>query len=135
MRNSVFSTFWLVEINMLQKRLLSCSFKRSLKNKYCVKSVRIRSFSGPYFPAFELNKERYSVSLRIPSECRKIRTRKTPNRDTFHVVKYKSHLMFILLLSSDINLNPETVITTRKDKLCEVLPTQNCIFFTEKMEC
>ena len=34
----------------------------------CVKSVRIRSFSGPYFPAFGLNTERYSVSLRIQSE-------------------------------------------------------------------
>ena len=30
-----------------------------------VKSVLIRSYSGPYFPAFELNKERYWVSLRI----------------------------------------------------------------------
>ena len=25
----------------------------------CVKSVRIRSFSGPYFPAFRLNTEKY----------------------------------------------------------------------------
>ena len=33
-------------------------------------------FSGPCFPAFGLNKERYSVSLRIRSECRKIRIRK-----------------------------------------------------------
>ena len=29
---------------------------------HCVKSVRIRSFSGPHFPAFGLNTERYSVS-------------------------------------------------------------------------
>ena len=30
-----------------------------------MKSVRIRSFSGPYFPAFELNTERYySVRMR-----------------------------------------------------------------------
>ena len=36
---------------------------------HCVKSVPIRSFSGPYFPAFGLNMERYSVSLRIQSEC------------------------------------------------------------------
>ena len=34
-------------------------------NIHCVKSVRIRSFSGPYFPAFGLNTERYSVSLCI----------------------------------------------------------------------
>ena len=28
--------------------------------KIYVKSVRIRSYSGPYFPAFRLNTERYS---------------------------------------------------------------------------
>ena len=33
-------------------------------------------FSSPYFPSFGLNTERYGVSLRIQSECRKIRTRK-----------------------------------------------------------
>ena len=32
--------------------------------------------SGPYFPAFGLNMEIYSVNLRIQSEYRKIRTRK-----------------------------------------------------------
>ena len=32
-----------------------------------VKSVRIRSYSGPYFPAFGLNTERYGVSLRSPN--------------------------------------------------------------------
>ena len=35
---------------------------------HCVKIVRIQSCSGPHFPAFGLNKERYSVSLRIQSE-------------------------------------------------------------------
>ena len=34
---------------------------------YCVKSVRIRSYSGPYFPALGV-------------------TRITPNTDTFHAV-------------------------------------------------
>ena len=43
---------------------------------HCVKSVQIRSFSGPYFPAFGLNTERYSLSLHIQSECGKIRTTK-----------------------------------------------------------
>ena len=33
----------------------------NIKIKHCVKSVRIRSYSGPYFPAFGLNTERYSV--------------------------------------------------------------------------
>ena len=49
---------------------------------HCVKSVRIRSFSGPYFPAFELN----SACLRIQFEYEKIRTRKTQNTGTFHAV-------------------------------------------------
>ena len=40
---------------------------------YCVKRVRIRSYSGLHFPAFGLNTER-------------MRTRITPNTDTFHVV-------------------------------------------------
>ena len=51
-----------------------------------MKSVGIRSFPGPCFPVFGLNTERYSVSLHIQSECGKIRTRKTPNTETFHAV-------------------------------------------------
>ena len=56
-------------------------------NNCCVKGIRVWSFSGPYFPAFGLNTEKYRISLRIKSQCRKIRTRKTPNTDTFYVVK------------------------------------------------
>ena len=57
---------------------LSCS--------HCVKSVHIRSFSGMYFLALGLDAERYGVSLCIQSESGKMRTRKTPNKDTFHAV-------------------------------------------------
>ena len=35
---------------------------------HCVKSVRIRIFSGLYFPAFGLNAEIYTVNLGIQSE-------------------------------------------------------------------
>ena len=52
-----------------------------------MKSASIQSFSGPYFPAFWQDAERYSVSLRIQSKCGKIRSRKTPNTDTFCAVK------------------------------------------------
>ena len=38
------------------------------KASHCVKSVRIRSFSGPYFPAFGLM-WRDTPNLRIQSEC------------------------------------------------------------------
>ena len=51
----------------------------------CVKGVRIRSYSGPHFPGFRLNTERYEV-FSIQSECRKIRTRITPNTNTFYAV-------------------------------------------------
>ena len=59
---------------------------------HCVKSVRIWSFSGPYFPAFELNTEIHGVNLRIQSECGKAHTRKTPNTDTFHVAWGRNYM-------------------------------------------
>ena len=55
-------------------------------HSHSVKSVRIRCNSGHYFPAFGLNTERYSVSLRIQCECRRLRTRITPNTDNFYAV-------------------------------------------------
>ena len=61
--------------------LFECRFKFQF-----VKSVRIRKYSGPHFLAFELNTERYSVSLHIQSERGKILTRITPNTDTFYAV-------------------------------------------------
>ena len=51
-----------------------------------LKSVRIRSYSGPHFPAFGLNTEKYGVSLRIQSKCGKVRTKITPNTYTFYAV-------------------------------------------------
>ena len=51
-----------------------------------LKSVRIRSCSGPYFPVFGLNTKRYGVYLGIQSKCRKIPTRATPNTENFHAV-------------------------------------------------
>ena len=50
-------------------------------------NVCIRSYSGPHFPAFGLNTERYGVSLRIQSECAKMQTRITLNTDTFRAVQ------------------------------------------------
>ena len=59
-----------------------------LSTNHCVKSVRIRSYSGPHSPAFGL---RYSVSLHIQSECGKMRTRITPNTDTFYAENTKKN--------------------------------------------
>ena len=49
-------------------------------NNCWLKSDRIRSFFGLYFPAFGLNTD---------SDCGKIGNRKTPNRDTFHALYCK----------------------------------------------
>ena len=54
---------------------------------FILTSARIWSFPGPYFLAFWLNKEGYEVSLRIQSECWKIRTRKTPNSYNFNAAR------------------------------------------------
>ena len=53
---------------------------------HCGKSVRIWSFFDSYFPAFGLNAKRCFIPLRIQWDCGKIRTRRTPNTDTFHTV-------------------------------------------------
>ena len=71
---------------------------------HCVKSVRIRSHSGLHFPTFGLNKERYSVSIRIQSECRKIQTKITPNTDTFYAV---------ILLSKTLDMSRNTLRTSK----------------------
>ena len=60
----------------------SWTFHFTLRLLHWVKSVHIQSFSGPYFPTFGLDTERYGVSLRIQSECGKLWTKKTPNTDT-----------------------------------------------------
>ena len=79
--------------------LLPHSQSSSNEKTHCVKNIRIRCYSGPHFPAFGLNTERYRlykyrdteyfVSLRIHSDCGEIRTRITPNTDTFYAVTMK----------------------------------------------
>ena len=55
---------------------------------YCVKSVRIRSYSGPHFPTFGLNTKKNTSSLRIQSEYGKKWTRITPNTKAFYAVSF-----------------------------------------------
>ena len=63
--------------------LLHTLRKRLSKNLHCVKSVLIRSFSGPYFPTFGLNTEIHRVNLRFQFEYGKTRTRKLRIRALF----------------------------------------------------
>ena len=87
MRKKLLKITYNARIKLLK---ITCNTRKNKKqidetmNKtHCVKSVCIRSYSGPYFPTFRLNTERYSESLRIKSKYDKMRTRITPNTDTF----------------------------------------------------
>ena len=60
----------------------SCPRMLALREKY----PNTELFPGPYFPAFGLNTERYSIHLRIQYECGEIRIRKTRYLDAFHAV-------------------------------------------------
>ena len=65
----------------------SCSvFDTQKSSCRYVKSVSTWSYSSPYFAAFRLNTETYSVNLHIQSKCVKIQIRKTPNTDTFYAI-------------------------------------------------
>ena len=64
------------------------------QNSHCVKSVRIWSYSGPHFPAFALNTERYGVFLHIQAQRGKMRTRITPNTETFQAMIFM--ILFLL---------------------------------------
>ena len=56
--------------------------------KHCVKSVHIRSFSGPYFPAFGLNWRDTEYLSVLVQNAGKYRLEKLRiNTDTFHAVK------------------------------------------------
>ena len=66
-----------------------------LRSSHCIKSVRIRSFSGSYFPVFGLNAEKYGISFRVQSESGNMQTRKALNTDTF----YSMTFMNIVLVS------------------------------------
>ena len=81
-----FSWNHFLQLSELQSMMLAYGFDDLLRWKrswawHCVKSVHIQSYSGLHFPSFGLNMERYSIYLHIHS--RKMRTRITPNTDTF----------------------------------------------------
>ena len=69
--------------HLFRKRPYRIAF---LEKTHRVKTFLILSFSGPYFPTLGLITEIYSVNFHIQSKFGKIRTRKTPNMDTFQAV-------------------------------------------------
>ena len=81
-----------------QISFLTCEFKgidqhlfslKSLENHHCVKSVCIRSHSGPHFSCIFSHSEWMSIypySVQMRENAGKMRTRITPNTDSFHAV-------------------------------------------------
>ena len=49
--------------------VLLIPFEPEVEKVNCVKSDRIRRFSGPYFRAFGLNTGRHFISVSIQSKC------------------------------------------------------------------
>ena len=68
----IITTHWLWKLmrSRMMKRCYACVQCNMFFTPHCMKSARIRSFSGPY----------------IQLECGKIRARITPNTDTFYTV-------------------------------------------------
>ena len=99
---------WSIPLRMQDSIFIQIMEWIEIANIHCVKSVQIRIFSGPHFPTFGLNTERYEVSLRVQSECGKYGPEKTPYLDTFHKVIVSSingmHLLLKLALSMNKNL-------------------------------
>ena len=102
----------------------------TIKKNY-VKSVPMRSFSGPYFPAFYLNMERYSVSLHIQSECGKKTDKKNSKYGHFSCsdsCSEKSHWNFKLCLISSrkVSWSHELVVPLQLVRDCWI----KCISIT-----
>ena len=78
--------------NLLRKKAPRRKAPKLEMSAHCVKSVRVRIFSGPHFPAFALNTDIYSVNLCIQSKCGKMQTKQTPN-----TVKFYSLIVFLMI--------------------------------------
>ena len=60
---------------------------------YCVKGVRIRSFSGPYFPTFRLSISPYSV-----------RMRENTDQKNFEYGQFLRSALFLVKIFKDLNV-------------------------------
>ena len=92
----------------------------------CVKSIRTQSYSGPHFPAFGRNTESRDIEyLRIHSECGKMRTRITPNTNTFYAVLAATEKYHLFKVNSRSNGNTGIILMS----LLLTLSIYNTFFF------
>ena len=113
-------------------------------------ALKVYVFGGPHFPAFELNIERYYISLRIQSKCGNIWSRITPNTDTFYTVIFAANVvMFHDVFTVTVNANlliwiikwikinisfNKTVLNTARifDKFTRLLEKLHAFFISNK---
>ena len=84
----IYSIFFLFNIATVNNTILS-PFRQKLKTLQTESHIALRAkcpYSELFWSAFSRIRTKYRVSLRIQSECGKIRLRITPNPDTFHPV-------------------------------------------------
>ena len=123
--------FMLTRCPLLMDSVLKISF---LVTWHWVKSVRIRRFSGPYFPAFGLNMERYGIrtkySLKVSPNAGKYGPEKLRTRTLF--TQCESLLKnFIFFLFSWRNLYPakvKAIFIRIKQKSCQKYLRQSMIW-------
>ena len=82
-------------------------WNKNILNWHGVKRVPIRSYSGPHFRGFSRIRSEYGeiwsispYSVRIRENPEKMRTRITPNTESFYAVWIRTKVYFALLKSS-----------------------------------
>ena len=77
--------------------------------------------SGLYFPAFGLNTERHFVSLRIHSECGKIRTRNYSVFGHFSLSEFYRFMIFLFYFSNRFIVNDFSGHRTKNEvfRICD----------------
>ena len=124
---------WFLRKSIKFSKPSSMSFQKSSRNhldtswKVSVLGVIL------HFPAFRLNTERYSVSFRTQSEWGKLRTRITPNTDTF--LRSEKHSEKQLVQSPCLRLGlklTETILYLKQNFLCAFSVWSRKIFFRER---
>ena len=86
--------------SIANKTFIASIIKGNINPSHCVKRARIRSYSGPHFSRIFLHSDWIQISpypVRMRENKGKMRTRITPNADSFYAVII--HKIEILLLS------------------------------------
>ena len=99
---------------MQDNQALNYALDRSTAKKHCVKSVGIRSFSGPYFPAFGLNTNQKNSECGhfLPSEG-------TSEKNNQRLVTNFRAMPYVTSYNSSQNIETNSIFQVKKRTLQE----------------